>query len=246
MRAVYGTRTLLLVALAVAAAALTLAGNWPVTWPHAFWFWLVACVAGEVMWVKLPLGGATLSMASCFNYAALLVLPRGEALVATVLATILGEAVALRKPPVRVAYNASHTTLAVAAGSWVFSTLANGNDNLVSLLAEFKLLPFLFSGLAYYAINRLAVVAAIASCERMSPAEAWRRNFGSGYEALSAGAIFSLGALLATHYQGIGMVGTLLVALPLLLACDGLRRFNRHHETKPDAEAAPPRERDAA
>jgi len=61
---------------------------------------------------------------------------------------------------------------------------------------------------------------------------------------LSAGAIFSLGALLATHYQGIGMVGTLLVALPLMLACDGLRRFNRQSDSRPaDAE---PRDRDAA
>ena len=245
MRAAYGTRTLLMVGLAAAVAALTLAGNWPGEWPHAFWFWLVACLAGEVMWVKLPIGGATLSMASCFNYAALLVLPRGEALAATVLATILGEAVALRKPAVRVIYNSSHTTLAVAAGSWVFGQLAGPTDNLVTLLAELKLLPFLLSGLTYYAINRVAVVLAIASCERMSPLEAWRRNFGSAYEALSAGAIFSLGALLATHYQGIGMVGTLLVALPLLMACDGLRRVNHHDAQRRGAEP-PARERDAA
>jgi hypothetical protein len=197
------------------------------------------------MWVKLPIGGATLSMASCFNYAALLVLPRGEALVATVLATILGEAVALRKPPVRVIFNSSHTTLAVAAGSWVFGRLAGGADSLVTLLAEMRLLPFLLSGLAYYAVNRVAVVLAVASCERLSPLEAWRRNFGTGYEALSAGAIFSLGALLATHYQGIGMVGTLLVALPLMLACDGLRRFNRQSEP-PSSQDTERRERDAA
>ena len=236
-------RTLALVTLVASAGAWVVVASWPDAWPKAFWFWLAACFAGELLWVKLPLGGATLSMASCFNFAALLVLPPNEAVLATTLATVLGERLALRKPGLRVVYNTSHTALAVVAAAAVFDRLSGGERDLVVLLSGLKLAPIVIAGLTYYAVNRAAVVTAIASSEGVGLVAAWKRNFGSGYEALSAGAIFSLGALLATHYQSIGMVGTLLVALPLLLACDGLRRFNervaaRESETPPDRRKA--------
>jgi hypothetical protein len=237
-------RTVLLVVLVASAGAWVVLMNWPTSWPNAFWFWLAACFAGELLWVKLPLGGATLSMASCFNYAALLVLPPAEAVLATTLATVLGERIALRKPFMKVAYNSAHTALAVAAGAALFDLASGGNRDLVMLLSKLQLAPIVLSGLAYYAINRAAVVAAIASSEGVDFFAGWKRNFGSSYEVLSAGAIFSLGALLATHYQGIGMAGTLLVALPLLLACDGLRRFNEFSATH--EEQRPPDDRKAA
>jgi len=239
-------RTRLLVGAAALAAVWTCAAHWPESLPREFWFWLLACLAGEMMWVPLPLGrGSTASMASCFNYAALLVLRPGEALLATMIATALGERFGLKKPLLRVAYNTSHTAIAVATGAWVFDTLAGGNRDLVSLLSHLQLAPILLSALAFYSINRLAVVLAIASCEGVKVGAAWSRNFGTTYEALSSGAIFSLGALFATHFQGIGMAGTVLVALPLLLACDGLRRFNQRAAR---AESAAEKEdhRDAA
>jgi hypothetical protein len=239
-------RTRILVAVAMTAAAWTLASRWPESLPREFWFWLLACLAGELMWVPLPMGrGSTASMASCFNYAALLVLRPGEALLATVIATAIGERFGLKKPMLRVAYNTSHTALAVATGAWVFDTMAGGNRDLVSLLSHLQLAPILLSALAFYSINRTAVVLAIASCEGVPVGAAWSRNFGSTYEALSSGAIFSLGALFATHFQGIGMAGTVLVALPLLLACDGLRRFNER-AARENAATRPEDDRKAA
>lgn len=239
-------RTRVLVLIAALGAAWTLFAHWPAELPREFWFWLLACFAGELMWVPLPLGrGSTASMASCFNYAALLVLPTGEALFATVIATVVGERFGLRKPLLRVLYNASHTALAVAAGAWVFGALAGGSRDLVGLLSTLQLAPFVAAAAVYYVINRGAVVLAIASCEGLPLWSAWQRNFGSGYEALSSGAVFSLGALFATHFQGIGIAGTLLVALPLLLACDGLRRFHQR-ANREEPEAAPENHRDAA
>ena len=231
----------MLVAVTVLAAAFICVSRWPDSLPREFWFWLVACLAGELMWVPLPFGrGSTASMASCFNYAALLVLPPGEALIATAVATVLGERFGLKKPMLRVAYNTAHTAIAVATGAWVFDALAGGNRDLVSLLSGMQLAPIVASALTYYLINRAAVVLAISSCDGVGIGAAWRRNFGTPYEALSSGAIFSLGALFATHFQGIGMAGTVLVALPLLLACDGLRRFNERAGRQGDG---PPEER---
>ena len=63
----------------IGAAALLFAR---VGWPHPtreLLFWLAACVAGEFLWVRLPVGSATISMAACFNFAALLVLPQPAA-----------------------------------------------------------------------------------------------------------------------------------------------------------------------
>jgi len=231
------TRTRLLVTAVLSAAIVTLGASLPVSINGRLWFWLGACIAGEAMWVRLPLGGATLSMASCFNFAALLVLPRGEAMVVTALATLVAELFVMRKPLTRAAYNAGHTSLAVAAGAWVFVALGGEGRSLVTLVSSLRLDALIAPALVYYAINRGAVVLAVASSEGIAPAAAWRRNFSNAYEALSSGAVFSLGALLGTHYQGIGMVGTLLVALPLMLACDGLRRAT---ERSAREVAAPP------
>lgn len=236
MNARYALRTHGLVAVTVLAAAWACAATWPGALPREFWFWLLACIAGELMWVPLPLGrGSTVSMASCFNFAALLVLEPGAAVLATMLATVLGERFGLRKPMLRVVYNTAHTALAVAAGAWVFAALAGGHRDLIALLSKLDLAPVVMAAVTYYLINRAAVVVAIASCEGVAVGAAWRRNFGNWYEALSSGAVFSLGALFATHFQGIGIAGTVLVALPLLLACDGLRRYNQRAANGADA-----------
>lgn len=194
-------------------------------------FWLVACIAGEVLWVKLPTGSATVSMAACFNFAALLVLAPREAMPVAALATLIAELAVMRKSVVRALFNAGQTALAVALARVCFDVCGGRGASLIDLVSGLQLLPFLAAALAYYVVNRATVVIVVAIASGLGPGESWRRNFGSAYDLLSTGAAFSLGALLATHYAGIGMVGTLFVALPLVLACDGYRRFAR--EAKP-------------
>ena len=199
-------------------------------------FWLIACVAGELLWVRLPVGSATISMASCFNFAALLVLAPREAMPVAGLATVIADLAVMRKSPVRALFNAGHTVLAVALARWCFDAAGGRGVTLIDLVSGLHFLPFLAAGLAYYAVNRGAVVVVVSLAEVTRLSNAWRRNFGSVYDLLSTGAAFSLGALLATHYASIGMVGTLFVALPLVLACDGYRRFARDRGAAPPAE----------
>lgn len=220
-------RTSALVATTVLLAAFTMWRAWTGTTPATFAYWLIACMAGEVLWIRLPLGSATISMASCFNFAALLVLTPGEAMAATALATLVAEIAIMRKSPVRALFNASQTALAVAAAIWMFGWAGGGSRDLVALISSFRLLPFVLAAACYYAVNRGAVTLAVASSTGVSPLAAWRRNFGSRYELLAGGAVFSLGVLVATHYSAIGMAGTLLVALPLVFACEALRRYSR-------------------
>lgn len=244
----HGSRTLtrVLVGTTSVLAAVAIAFAWDGPVGHAFWFWVVACLVGEALWLRLPVGNATLSMGSCFNLAALLVLPLHEAMIATAFASFAVELAVMRKPPIRAVYNAGHTALAVGGAALAFRFLAGGETDLVALVTGVKLLPFVAAALVYYAINRAAVSMVVAIHEGLPALLAWRRNFGNGYELLSTGAVFSLGILLAVHYQGIGMAGTLLVVLPLVLACDGYRRFTERRPARAEEAPAEPDHRDAA
>jgi hypothetical protein len=219
----------------VAAAALLIARTGLPHFSRELVFWLVACAIGEVLWVRLPLGSATISMASCFNFAALLVLPLPAALATTAVATLLAEMAIMRKAPVRALFNAAQTTLAVGAAQAVFLALGGGRMPIVEMVSQLQLLPFLAAAATYYAINRVTVAVVVEIAERLTLAQSWQRNFGNVYDLLSCGAAFSLGVLLATHYASIGMAGTLLVVLPLVLACDGYRRFNQDRKTEAPA-----------
>ena len=78
------------------------------------------------------------------------------------------------------------------------------------------------------------VVTSTTLAERTSPLKAWKANFGSGYELLSNGALFSLGALVAFHHEAHGWGVTLLALLPLLVAYEGYRRY-MHARDREDA-----------
>ena len=74
-------------------------------------------------------------------------------------------------------------------------------------------------------MNTGSVSLAVAMSENVRWWAAWKQNFGTRYDALTAGAVISLGALLASHYALTGATGTLLVVLPLVIAYEGLRLY---------------------
>src|SRR5258705_5476386 len=121
--------------LIVAGSVVAIVRTWQGFPGHSFWFWLAACVAAEILWVRMPLGNATLSMASACNFAALLVLPRGEAMVAAAGASVLAEALVMKKSPVRFIFNAAQSALAVAASSWMLD-VTGGGASFAGLLTE--------------------------------------------------------------------------------------------------------------
>jgi hypothetical protein len=106
------------------------------------------------------------------------------------------------------------------------------------MIADFDLVPFAVAGFAYSAVNTVAVSIAVALSEGVSPWQAWRENFASGFELVSRGALLSLGILVAVHYSLTGAAGTMLVALPLVVAHQGyVRRFERPAESTPEQPA---------
>lgn len=242
-----GSRRILLglwIGLVLGAASATVAWLGFPTFGRDLAFWFVACLVGEVLWVRLAAGSATISMASCFNFAALLVLAPREAMLVASVATIVAELVVMRKPLIRALFNAAQTLIAVALAGWVFGALGGHEKSLVDLVSSLRLLPFLAAAAVYYAVNRGTVVVVVALAESIGVRESWHRNFGSTYDPLSCAGTLSLGALLATQYGSLGMIGTVFILLPLVLACDGYRRFTR--DTRATSTPAGLEERDKA
>lgn len=225
MKRLTAHRVLALVFGALFLASFAIGRSWSEPLGRDILFWSVACFVGEVLWVRLPMGQATNSFASCMHFAVLLILPRGQAMAMVALTGMAAEAMVLRKPPLRVLFNASQASLAVGAASLAYTLLGGGRASVPALLYGFDLLPFAGAALAYYVVNTGAVSCAVALSEGVSPWIAWKRNFATRYQVLIVGGLISLGALLASHYAVTGMGGTLIVLLPLLLVHEGYRHY---------------------
>jgi diguanylate cyclase (GGDEF)-like protein len=118
---------------------------------------LTLAVAAERFHV--PAGSTTISFVAVFAVAA--AVSYGSAAAAVVAGVaILGGEVGRRKPPVRVAYNASQAVLAGGAAGLV-AAAAGGEDRV--------LLASALASLAFLAVNLLLVTTAIARAERRPP-----------------------------------------------------------------------------
>jgi hypothetical protein len=240
------TRVLVLVAATAALAAVVMVTQWRTPLSHHFWFWFAACLVGEMLWVRLPVGHATASMASCFHFAAMLVLPGGQAVVIAAVTGFAAELGFMKKPPVRAIFNASQAALAVAAASAclvALGTEAAARDPLATLAGPISGHPLrlLAAATAYFAVNKAAVTTAVALHDRLPWARVWNANFGGWYELLANGALFSLGALLASHYSVSGIGGTLLIALPLFAIHEGYRRHMQRRSGREPRRVTIPR-----
>jgi hypothetical protein len=223
--------TQLLVATTVALAALAIVLHWTPPGPH-FLFWLLACFVSEALWIRLPVDRATISMASCFNFSAVLLLEPGEAMAASACASLPAELVFMRKTPIRALYNAAHTALAVGAAA---AALQLGHASPVEPTGV-ELLPLVAAAAAYYVINRFAVSLAVGVSGGIGPLSAWRQNFGNPCDPLVSAAVLSIGAMLAMLYLQAGMKAAALVLFPLVVACDGYRRYLAWREARRDDE----------
>lgn len=218
--------TALLVASTVAAAAVILFQSWSGPPTGSFWFWLAACFLAELLWVRLPFDGATLSMASCANFAAILLLSRGEAMAVAAVSVLVAELVIVRKPWQRAIFNSAQTSLAVGWAALVYSLLGGQVGNPVAALSDPVLTPIVLAAVIYSMVNTGMVSLAISLNQGISVFTAWRRNYANRFEFLSNGALFSLGTLLAVLYSIIGPMGMALVLLPVLVTHEGYRRMS--------------------
>jgi hypothetical protein len=223
------------VAVTLAVAAVALSATWHGPPTASFALWVVLCALGEGMWLRLPLGNATISMAITCNFAAMLLLPRGHAMGAIALSTLVAELVFMRKQPQRALFNAAQSSLAAAAGIAVLTVLGASGVPRVGLEPR-VVLAWVVAAAAYTAVNTAAVSFMVALEHGLRPGRVWSVNFGNPYELLSNGALFSLGALLALLAARTGPAVVVLFALPLLLAWVSYRRVLERSTLEPETE----------
>jgi hypothetical protein len=199
-----------------------------VTWESgpsgAFWFWLAACLATELLWVRLPAGGATLSMASCCNFAALLLLSQGEAMLVAVASVFAAELLFLRKPVYKSLFNAGQTALAVGCASLIIVWIGGGAGGPLYLLSPMGFLALILGAAVYFLINSGAVSVAVAISEWRSVRTIWMENYGSYFELLCNVVLFAIAYLAAISYAYIGPGVTACLLLLLILADRGYQR----------------------
>lgn len=224
-----------LVTVVVAGAGLALYANRAIP-TEAVGLWIAICVAAECLWVPLPIGQATISMASAANFATLLILARFDALLAIGVAVATTDLAIRRKPLVRAAFNTAQTVLATYAASLVLERL--GGLTTPANLSDYgrAILSLPVAALAYWLVNTCTVSLVVGFAEGVSPLGAWRQSFGNRAEAIAAGALFSLGALLAFNYLVVGPLGTFIVILPVIAAFDSyVRRYPRTRTSVEDS-----------
>ena len=207
----------ILVLATVVLAIIAIQAAWSGTPDMRFWFWLGACALGELLWVRVPVGGATVSMALACNFATMLLLPPGQAMLAIAVSTLVVEAVVMRKPPLRYFFNAAQSALAAGAGMLAMYLASGGRIPPLHTL-DLQLLGAVALAAATYAlINTGAVSIAISIDRRRRLLAVWRANFGAPRTLLSSLAHYSLGALLAAIDVLAGPEGMMLIALPLFV-----------------------------
>jgi hypothetical protein len=231
-------RSWLLAGAAALPAAVMVLVSWESGPTPAFWFWLGACLATELLWVRLPMGGVTLSMASCCNFAALLLLSRGEAMLVAIASVFAAELLFVRKPMPRVVFNAAQTGLAVGCASLLISGIGGSTGQPLSLLSAWGLLALLLGACAYFLINTSSVSLAVALTEKRSILTVWKMNYAHAHKLQSNVALFSLAYVAAIVFALAGAGVTACVLLLLVLAD---RAYQRHipEQSDKDTEIRP-------
>lgn len=191
-------------------------------WQALPWFWLVTCACAEAGWIRLPDGRSTLSMGSIANFAAVLVLPLGQALVCASLACLAVETLVMRKPVQRALYNSAGTAVTIALTNRVLQAFPGAGA--ATAAPALLMAALAAAAAAYYVCNRALVIAVVALDQRVTPVRVWRQDFGMRRDTLPSGAAMSLGVLLAHEYQSIGPLTLVLLVFPAALVLEAHRR----------------------
>src|SRR5262252_4315649 len=113
------------VAATVVAAVAVLAIGWPQAfardWGH-YVAWVVICLVSETLWNASISGGATVSLSATVGLSST-VLWGVAGIWISALSTFIADLFVLRKPLVRVAFNAAQIAIATAVGALIFQAL---------------------------------------------------------------------------------------------------------------------------
>jgi HD-GYP domain-containing protein (c-di-GMP phosphodiesterase class II) len=185
----------------------------------AVWALLVAAV--DLYPVSLPRGGYV-TVAPAFDYAAIVVFGPAVTALIVFFAQVLIRGVVRRAPWHRTVFNAAlfPLTVYVAGHLYLFFGGTAG-----SIALPESILPLLVGGIAYFAINSVAVSFVVGLAERVSPLRVWQLNYVRA--ALHLALLLSLGGLMALVFLEAGFWGLFLFCIPLVFARHAFRLYSQ-------------------
>ncbi len=173
---------------------------------------LSCMVLAEASPVQVP-GGGYVTAGAALDFASIIILGPIYTAWLDVMSTLVTQGIVLRKPLVRVIYNAAQYAITTFAAGYAY--LAAGG--VVGALRFPRDIPALLAcALVFFATNSTLVSAIIGLTTGPTPWAVWKRNYLAGL--LHHLSFIALGALLAVVYFGAGPWGVLLFGIPLLVA----------------------------
>jgi len=219
----------------IALAVVTVAGGlvWTVWGWNAraalagtnFYFWFLLCLCGELLRTRSASGQAMTTMAACPHLACLLVLRRPEAMAVVGLASMVSGRLVHKRSWAHSAFEAGAVTWAVGLSRLVFDALAKDGLRPSAVVASGYYGPILAAAAVYFGVSFVARCLWSALEEGRSPWTVSRAQFGSSFDFLAAGALLSLGMLLAVQFRLAGALGAIALVIPVVVAKYGFDQF---------------------
>jgi putative nucleotidyltransferase with HDIG domain len=208
-------------AVVVVGAGALLAAGFPARGPvHPLALALVFAflLFAEAAPVRLPSGGTATASLVVALPSLLLLGPWWMSLMDS-LGVVAMQGVWLRKPPIRIAFNAAAFTLTNFAAWWVWRIASPPAPASFLLI----LLPIVAAGSTLFLANSLLVSAVISFTEGPGLGRVWERNFL--HSLLHHLSFVALGVLVSVTYRAIGPWSLVLCAPPFLVARHSFRLY---------------------
>lgn len=181
---------------------------------NAFAALFALAIAAKAFSLQLRVGAATTSVSFAPYLAAVIMLPPLWAMALAGIAELAAETLIRRKPGIKVAHNAAKEVVAVGAASFLYVELG-GVAWLSDFGSAFSIPGFVVASLAYFTIGNGSTAVAVSLSTPTDFRDAWTEIVNRGFiQNLFSS---SLAPLLAFLYMELGVLGLILVLVPLAL-----------------------------
>jgi putative nucleotidyltransferase with HDIG domain len=177
--------------------------------------WSVMIAVAAMSPIPLPRGGATVTVTSALDFAAILIFGPAVACWFGVLSDLLTNVAVKRNPLYKVAFNLGQIVLSIGLAGVAYVGLG-GRTGAAFDVDRTQIAPLLVAPLVYFLMNTGLISVAIGLKERISALRIWQTNFQ--WEILHVFFFLPFGILLAMVHLRIGPVGVALFLIPLFLA----------------------------
>lgn len=200
-------------------------------------FWLLANLLGEVLWLPAPKGRGYLSMANAANFATLLLLPVALAVMVTALAGFIADLIFRRRAWYRALFNAGMCAVTVYVASEVFRRTGGSGASLEALTSPLNALPLAAATVAYFLVNTWLVSGVIALHREHPVWAVWRESFAFAYELVGVVVLHLLGFVFAALFHAWGYMSAFVAVFLTYFIRDAYVRYTADTISRPTASS---------